>query len=114
MTWEYVPVSQLPSERPDHPAYGFTWSSPPGVPEPTVGIPKHRFGAETSGHTVLYDASGALRFHGGITAARGHEGGSAGRAAIVAAVRGEEPSSSAHVFGCSLASASANPRPEMP
>src|SRR6185503_13056206 len=49
----------------------------------------HRFGARTSGHTVLYGSDGALRFAGGITDARGVAGASAGRAQISALVRAE-------------------------
>jgi hypothetical protein len=33
-----------------------------------------RFGVHTSGHVLLYDASGVLRFSGGLTPYRGHEG----------------------------------------
>jgi len=32
------------------------------------------FGARTSGQTLIYDPTGALRFHGGITSSRGHIG----------------------------------------
>jgi hypothetical protein len=38
--------------------------------------------ATTSGETVVYDAAGKLRFHGGITGARGHIGDNAGCSAI--------------------------------
>ena len=41
-----------------------------------------RFGATTSGHVVLYDEAGRLRFAGGITASRGHEGDSDALAAL--------------------------------
>src|SRR6185436_7528809 len=37
-----------------------------------------RFGAATSGYTVVYDAAGALRFAGGITESRGHAGRNVG------------------------------------
>src|SRR6185436_17481287 len=36
------------------------------------------FGTYTSGDVLLYSSDGRLLFHGGITAARGHEGPSAG------------------------------------
>ena len=62
-----------------------------------------QFGAATSGQTLLYGPRGDLRFHGGITAYRGHSGDNAGRDAIVAIVRGEQPAvSMTPVFGCSL------------
>jgi len=35
------------------------------------GIEARRFGAETSGHTFLFDSKGGLLFNGGITASRG-------------------------------------------
>jgi len=53
-------------------------------------VEAHRFGALTSGHTVLYGGDGALRFAGGITDARGQAGASAGRAQITALVRAEQ------------------------
>jgi len=67
------------------------------------GAEARRFGAATSGQTVVYDGDGHLLFSGGITAARGHEGDNAGRSAIVSllASRGAEPTSTP-VFGCSL------------
>lgn len=47
------------------------------------GTVARQFGATTSGHTLLYNSSGRLLFAGGITGARGHEGGNAGEDAIV-------------------------------
>jgi hypothetical protein len=61
------------------------------------------FGATTSGQTALYDPHGRLRFTGGITDGRGHEGDNAGLDAILALVRGGEArSSSTPVYGCPL------------
>lgn len=45
-----------------------------------------QFGARTSGHTLLYGSDGALRFSGGVTSIRGHEGPSAGMEAILNAL----------------------------
>lgn len=60
-------------------------------------------GAETSGHAVFVDSTGAVRFHGGITIARGHRGRSPAQDAILAALRGSEMTlSAAPVFGCAL------------
>jgi hypothetical protein len=62
------------------------------------------FGARTSGHVFAYDASGQLRFAGGVTAARGHEGGNPGLDRLTAALggwRGGDALSSP-VFGCPL------------
>ena len=39
VVWEYVPVTQVRTERPTHPAYGFHWFGPPGTPPPLAGIP---------------------------------------------------------------------------
>lgn len=60
-------------------------------------------GAHTSGTVLFYDASGALRFAGGVTPSRGHEGDNAGAAAVrelleTSAAR----ASSSPVYGCSL------------
>jgi len=61
------------------------------------------FGAFTSGQTLLYDASGALIFKGGITGARAHEGDNTGRQAITSILQGRLPvSAETSVFGCSL------------
>lgn len=67
------------------------------------GAEAHRFGAETSGDVMAFDASGILRFHGGITPARGQTGASAGLAAVAAFLLGQEPGlREAPVFGCGL------------
>lgn len=59
------------------------------------------FGAETSGHTLLFSADGRLVFDGGITASRGHAGENAGENAIVALAKGESPAvAKTLVFGC--------------
>jgi hypothetical protein len=67
------------------------------------GLEARRFGAETSGHTLLFDSTGHLLFSGGITGSRGHSGDNAGESAIVSLVsnyRGAR--SETFVFGCSL------------
>ena len=76
------------------------------------GVESTRFGARTSGQVLLYDADGALRFAGGITPARAHQGDTYGAEAIVAAVLGEDApagrdkrTASSPVFGCSLGTA---------
>jgi hypothetical protein len=62
-----------------------------------------RFGGTTSGFTLLYDADGALRFSGGLTAGRGQEGDSFGRARIIELVeRGRTDRPDSPVFGCPL------------
>ena len=62
-----------------------------------------RFGATTSGETLLYAADGRLVFQGGLTAARGHEGRSAGQDALQELI-GADGSRVCRtsVFGCAL------------
>lgn len=76
------------------------------------------FGARTSGHVMLYDGRGRLRFEGGITPSRGHRGGNRGRERVVSLLssdiaasalsagrRGSEfdaRADSTCVFGCPL------------
>ena len=62
-----------------------------------------RFSTETSGTTLVYDASGQLVFSGGLTTARGHEGNSFGQERLVAVLSGLPPDRrDSPVFGCSL------------
>ncbi|MFO0864756.1 MAG: hypothetical protein U0744_08910 [Gemmataceae bacterium] len=69
------------------------------------GVEASLFGAETSGHVMLFDPSGHRRFHGGITASRGHAGENMGRQKIIAIVRGESTARDEFpVFGCRLRS----------
>ncbi len=85
-----------------------TWSMAARVPgarrlRDPGGVEARRFGAVTSGLVMLFDAEGALRFRGGVTSARGHEGESAGGAALEAALRGDRDAARwARVFGCGL------------
>ena len=67
------------------------------------GVEAHRFGAETSGHTVLFDDRGQLLFSGGITESRGHPGDNAGESAIVSLANTHTSArAKTFVFGCSL------------
>jgi hypothetical protein len=67
------------------------------------GEEARRFGAATSGQALLYDAGGRLRFSGGITGSRGHEGDNAGRSTIEALLMARRAElSSTFVFGCAL------------
>jgi hypothetical protein len=84
------------------------WHSAAAIPHVTVvsddhGFEASRFGAATSGQTILYSADGHLLFSGGITGSRGHAGDNAGRAAILALLHREALArSSSFVFGCPL------------
>jgi hypothetical protein len=67
------------------------------------GEEARRFGAATSGATLLYDAAGRLSFAGGLTAIRGHEGNSFGEERIVALLAGKNADRrDSPVFGCPL------------
>lgn len=80
------------------------------IPEVTIrtdleGRLAERFGAMTSGHVVLYAPDGSLRFSGGITPGRGHEGDSTGARAIrMAVLQGAIDAAIVSVFGCDLQS----------
>jgi hypothetical protein len=91
------------------------WASAAAIPGVRViadegGREAARFGAGTSGLTLLYGADGRLIFSGGITAARGHEGDNAGRDALATLLtndKGEvsenkDEVSETPVFGCQL------------
>jgi hypothetical protein len=84
------------------------WKTASSLPNVTVlrdddGLEAARFGAVTSGQTLLYDAGGELVFSGGITGARGHAGDNAGRASLIALLDRKTPARRAtSVFGCSL------------
>jgi len=66
-------------------------------------VEARRFGVETSGQTLLYDAGGRLIFSGGITGSRGHAGDNAGEAALVALLTsGQADRRATSVFGCPL------------
>jgi hypothetical protein len=84
------------------------WESAAAIPGVTPvlddgGAEAGLFHAETSGQTVLYDATGNLLFRGGITSARGHAGDNAGRTAIVSLLTSEEAEErDTPVFGCPL------------
>jgi hypothetical protein len=67
-----------------------------------AGYEARQFRARTSGETQLYDQAGSLAYHGGITAARGHEGDNPGCDAIAALLAGKTAPASCPVFGCPL------------
>lgn len=62
-----------------------------------------QFRVKTSGHVLFYNAHGELRFSGGVTASRGHEGDSCGGIALTSWIRtGAGDLETAPVFGCPL------------
>lgn len=84
------------------------WRSAQAIPGVSVrrdpdGIEAFRFRSFASGQVLLYDAAGALLFHGGITGSRGHIGDNRGRAAIENLMAaGSAGESATPVFGCPL------------
>ena len=66
------------------------------------------FGAKTSGTAFVFDTIGVLRYQGGLTASRGHEGLNAGIEALESIASGRPPAvQTLPVFGCGLFSAHA-------
>jgi hypothetical protein len=84
------------------------WRSAEAIPGVIVrrddsGIEARRFGAVSSGDSMLYGRDGKLLFRGGITDGRGHAGDNEGRSAIVSFLEGKPGGTSrTHVFGCRL------------
>ncbi|HEY2387684.1 MAG TPA: RedB protein [Candidatus Binatia bacterium] len=97
---------ELPAGAPDGWEQTDIWRSAAAIPGVDVGIDADgveaaRFHAITSGQTILYDAAGNLRFTGGITAARGEQGGNLGLDAVAEAIiRPKGAATSAPVYGC--------------
>jgi hypothetical protein len=84
------------------------WQTAARLPGVTVvrdddGHEASRFGAATSGQTLLYDTKGVLLFSGGITGARGHAGDNAGRNALITFLNHQPADRTfTSVFGCPL------------
>src|SRR4051812_44345888 len=67
------------------------------------GVESRRFGAVTSGATLLYGARGELLFSGGVTDVRGHAGVSFGEERLVALLQGGAADRrDSPVYGCRL------------
>ena len=110
---------------------GDVWVTASSLPGVTVfadrqGRLAEVFGAETSGHAMLFDSAGKLRFEGGITPSRGHRGSNLGREQLVKLAMPGRPQSplaeedeanrnapdgieSTCVFGCPLFSPGSSP-----
>ena len=99
----YVPAGRAPRW-----AHTDLWRLATGIPGAQVsvdvgGVEAERFGAATSGQLLVYGARGELRFAGGLTPSRGHEGESIGKQAVAAMFLGEQPPAPrGRVFGCPL------------
>ncbi|WP_224363433.1 RedB protein [Hyalangium versicolor] len=92
---------------------GELWERAASIPGVTVledvgGAEARRLGATTSGHVLVFDGEGRLRFSGGITRSRGHAGDNAGRDTVEALLQGREEEEGRHpVYGCALESPAA-------
>ena len=97
-----------PAAAPADWSHSDNWRLASAIPGVKLSIDKDgkdsaAFGASTSGQVMVYDKAGILRFSGGITDGRGHEGDNAGLSAILSLVRDEKsPISNTPVYGCSL------------
>jgi hypothetical protein len=72
------------------------------IPDPGAEIAT-RFGALTSGHTLVYTPDADLAFSGGLTPTRAHEGPNTGSASLIELFNARKSlASEAPVFGCPL------------
>ena len=84
------------------------WDSAAAIPGVAVavdpeGAEARRFGATTSGYTLLYGTDGHLQFSGGITGSRGHAGDNPGEDAIISLLTtGRSDRVKTPAFGCAL------------
>jgi hypothetical protein len=109
----YVVFSQ-PGEMKTYWQTSPLWSKAQGMPSVKrvldhQRLESRRFKVNTSGEVMLYTAAGKLRFYGGITPSRGHEGESVGQKRLISLVRSDsslqerlEHPFQSFVFGCPL------------
>jgi hypothetical protein len=97
-----------PANRPDSWAMGGLWSQAKEILGANRLIDRdgklcRRFGARTSGQTLLFDRpTGSLLFAGGLTQARAMTGDSDGASAVRSWLSGHPSSTTAPVYGCAL------------
>jgi hypothetical protein len=101
-------VFTIPEGVPENWEKGNLWNYASSLPGVNIfrdpgGREAIRFGVTGSGHALLFAASGQLRFSGGITISRGHDGENPGCTAILSLVEtGRASINHTPVFGCSL------------
>jgi hypothetical protein len=101
-------VFMKPKHSPSEWEHTDLWQTANAIPGSHVlvdidGEESRRFGASTSGHTMLYGADGKLLFSGGITSARGHFGDNVGRDAIESWLKDQQVDHSrTPVYGCPI------------
>ena len=100
-----------PAGYPEAWAHTALWRQAAAIPGVRVllddnGDTARRFGAATSGQTLLYAPGGRLLYQGGLTGSRGHEGDNAGLSDMAALLgRRQAPEAAARqepVYGCPL------------
>lgn len=102
-----------PPDAPDTWVQSDLWRAAAAIPGVHVardeqGAEAVRFGALTSGESMVYDRRGRLQFNGGLTASRGHEGDNAGRSAVESILAGRPARRTTFTFGCALFDAEHN------
>jgi hypothetical protein len=97
-----------PAGASDDWVHGDLWQHAIDIANVTVSVDRdgaiaRELNATTSGQVVLYNADGKLLFAGGLTPARGHEGGNAGVDAVLSVAKSDSTAGFATpVYGCSL------------
>ncbi|HRH45202.1 MAG TPA: hypothetical protein PKY82_26425 [Pyrinomonadaceae bacterium] len=96
-----------PASEPDEWVKTNIWRQASTIPGVTISVADEneikRFGAITSGQTLLYDKEGNLIFSGGITNGRGHEGNNPGEKSIETFLQTNQITVSENpVFGCAI------------
>jgi hypothetical protein len=99
-----------PSGAPDGWQHTRLWDDAQALPRTKVLVDHHgaearRFGAKTSGHTLLFDGQHQCRFSGGLVGVGGHVDSSSGRRAVFDILTtGASSIQRTPVFGCQLVS----------
>ncbi len=103
-TWVFLPENAPPDWLDTQVVARAKWLKEMNVKLDHEAQVARKFGVATSGHVLVYDGEGDLRFSGGITITRGHEGDNHA-ARTVHALVGEGASGPAvimPVYGCGL------------
>ena len=101
---EFVFVFYCPSDKPENWVDGKLWTMAKKLGRMIVdidGVEARRFGATTSGHVFLLE-NDSLKFSGGITSGRGHDGDSPSADALRTLLNGGKSKSRFAVFGCEI------------
>lgn len=99
-----------PADEPAHWAETDLWKHASSLSNHPIRIDREgtlakQLGAHTSGHCVLVAPGGQIRYSGGLTSARGHEGDNHGRTQLEQILNGEQNERTLvqfPVFGCPI------------